>query len=92
MVGGKLYVIIVYDINVERVSKVCNFLRRYLTRVQNSVFEGELTDKQFAEIEHGLKRIIKKEEDSIRIYHFRTQEQVKLTTIGIEKAELCSII
>lgn len=87
-----MYVIIVYDINVDRVSKVCNFLRRYMTRVQNSVFEGEVTDKQYAEIEHGLKHIIKKDEDSIRCYSFRTQDQVKVTSLGVEKADLCNII
>lgn len=87
-----MYVIIVYDINVDRVSKVCNFLRRYLTRVQNSVLEGEITDKQYAEIEYGLKHIIKKDEDSVRLYSFRTQDQVKVTTLGVEKADLCNII
>jgi len=87
-----MYVIIVYDINVDRVSKVCNFLRRYMTRVQNSVFEGEVTDKQYAEIEYGLKHIINKNEDSIRCYSFRTQDQVRVTSLGIEKADLCNII
>jgi CRISPR-associated protein Cas2 len=87
-----MYVIIVYDINVDRVSRVCNFLRRYLTRVQNSVFEGEITDKQYAEIEYGLKQIMKKDEDSIRWYSFRTQDQVKVFNMGVEKADLCNII
>lgn len=87
-----MYVIIVYDINVDRVSRVCNYLRRYLTRVQNSVFEGEITDKQYAEIEYGLKQIMKKDEDSIRWYSFRTQDQVKVFNMGVEKADLCNII
>ena len=87
-----MYVIIVYDVNVDRVSKVCNFLRRYLARVQNSVLEGEITDKQYAEIEYGLKHITVKSEDSIRVYSFRTKDQVKVTNLGVEKADLCNII
>ena len=87
-----MFVIVVYDVSVDRVSKICNFLRRYLNRVQNSVFEGELTDKQFAEIEHWLKKTIKKDEDSIRFYSFRTQDQVKLTIMGVEKTDTCTII
>jgi len=87
-----VYVIIVYDVSVERVSKVCNFLRRYLVRVQNSVFEGDLTDRQFADIEHGLKKIIKKDEDSVRFYVIRSQDLVKVGNMGIEKADQCTII
>ena len=87
-----MYVIVVYDISGERVSKVLNFFRRYLNWVQNSVFEGELTDKQFAEIQHGLKKIINTKTDSVRFYTFRTQDAVKIKTLGIEKADISSII
>jgi len=85
-------VIIVYDISVDRVSKVCNFLRRYLVRVQNSVFEGDLTDRQFADVEYGLKQIIEKKEDSVRFYVIRSQDLVKVSNMGVEKGEQCTII
>jgi len=85
-------VIIVYDISVERVAKVCNFLRRYLVWVQNSVFEGELTDRQFTDVEYGLKKIIKKDKDSVRFYIIRSQDLVKVGNMGIEKADQCTII
>jgi len=87
-----VYVIIVYDISVDRVSKVCNFLRRYLVRVQNSVFEGDLTDRQFADVEYGLKQIIEKKEDSVRFYVIRSQDLVKVSNMGVEKGEQCTII
>ena len=35
-----MYVLIIYDINVERINKVYKFLKTYLNWVQNSVFEG----------------------------------------------------
>ncbi len=87
-----MYVIIVYDVSVDRVSKVCHYLRRYLNWVQNSVFEGNITNKQWKEIQHGLKRLTKDTEDSVRIYLFRTQDAVTVKTIGLEKGETCSII
>ncbi|MEM0492603.1 MAG: CRISPR-associated endonuclease Cas2, partial [Candidatus Thermoplasmatota archaeon] len=59
-----MYVIIVYDIGEERVSKICSFLRCFLSWVQNSVFEGELTESQFMRVEEGVKGIIDKDKDS----------------------------
>jgi len=38
-----VFVVLVYDVKQERVSKVLKVCRRYLTWVQNSVFEGEIT-------------------------------------------------
>lgn len=90
--GGNMYIIVVYDIAVGRVSKACNFLRRYLNWVQNSVFEGDITEKQFAGITHGLKNIIDSKSDSVRFYTFRTQDQVKIIKLGQEKADTCTII
>jgi len=87
-----MYIIIVYDVSVERVSKVCNFLRSYLSWVQNSVFEGEITDSQFMRIENGLKNIIDENIDSIRIYIMRIKDVMNVKTLGIEKANLNNII
>ena len=51
-----MYVIIVYDVNVERVSKVCNFLRQYLNWIQNSVFEGEITKAELLKIKKWIEK------------------------------------
>ena len=87
-----MYIIIVYDVSVERVSKVCNFLRSYLSWVQNSVFEGEITDSQLMRIENGLKNIIDQNIDSIRIYIMRIKDVMNVKTLGKEKANLDNII
>jgi len=87
-----MYVIIVYDVSVERVSKVCNFLRCFLSWVQNSVFEGELTESQFMRVESGLKDLIDETTDSIRVYIMRSKDVVKVKTVGLEKANLDTII
>jgi CRISPR-associated protein Cas2 len=80
-----VYVILVYDIGEKRVQKVCKLLRRYLNWIQNSVFEGEITPAKLKEAENHLKRIIKKEEDSIIIYKLRTENAFKKEVIGQEK-------
>ena len=87
-----MFVIIVYDMNVERVAKICQYLRRYLDWVQNSVFEGELTDSQFKRIKYDLKEMVHEDVDSVRIYSFRTKEQVKVETMGVLKADTGCII
>ena len=45
-----MYIIIVYDVNVDRVNKVNKFLKAYLHWQQNSVFEGKVTKSQYNEI------------------------------------------
>jgi CRISPR-associated protein Cas2 len=87
-----MYVIIVYDVNVERVAKICQYLRRYMDWVQNSVFEGELTDAEYKRIQHDVKDIIEEDEDSVRFYTFRTKDQVRIETLGIEKADTSCIV
>jgi len=87
-----MYIIIVYDINVERVSKICYFLRQYLNWIQNSVFEGEITRSQFFEIKAGLKKLINENEDSIIIYKMHSQHSFSKEHMGIEKADTSTII
>ena len=83
-----MYVILVYDIEQKRVGKACKFVRKYLSWVQNSVFEGELSAAKLKEIKMGLKRIIKEDKDSILIYKMRTRAVVNHETLGVEKNPL----
>lgn len=66
-----MFIILVYDIDVKRVGKVLKKCREYLNWVQNSVFEGEISDGNFKKMMIELERIIK-ESDSIIIYNMRT--------------------
>ena len=87
-----MYVIIVYDVSEKRVNKVCQFLRRYLNWIQNSVFEGELTISEIEKIKLELKKIINFEEDSIIFYMFRSEKAMKKFVMGINKAGIEHII
>ena len=60
--GGNMYVILVYDINLEEkegqkvlrnVYKIC---KKYLVHIQNSVFEGELLESQMLKLKTELNR------------------------------------
>ena len=87
-----MFVIIVYDMGVERVTKICQYLRRSMDWVQNSVFEGELTDAEYKRIQHDVKELIEADVDSVRFYTFRTKDQVKIETLGVEKADIGCIV
>lgn len=87
-----MYVVIVYDVSVERVSKVCNFLRRYLNWIQNSVFEGELSVGKLEEVKLGLKDIIDKNSDSILFFVASNDKWLKKEVLGIEKSPISQII
>lgn len=77
--------LIVYDVDVDRVTKVNKFLKMYLHWRQNSVFEGEVSISQFKKLKSGLKDIANEDKDSILIYNLKDRKNFKLEVIGIEK-------
>jgi CRISPR-associated protein Cas2 len=81
-----MYVIVVYDIEEKRITKVLKYLRGYLNWVQNSVFEGELTQEKFKEVQIGIKKMIKTEKDSVIFYQFSDESQVVKEVMGVEKS------
>jgi len=87
-----MYVIIVYDIEVERVNKVNKFLKLYLHWRQNSVFEGEISKAQLTEITEGLREIINEDMDSVIIYRLPSKRNLKLEILGVEKNQMDMIL
>ena len=87
-----MYVIIVYDVKVERVNKVKSFLRQHLFWIQNSVFEGELTNSEFKKVSDGLMEIIDKECDSLIIYKLMMEESLRREVLGVEKSPIDEIL
>jgi len=87
-----MYVIIVYDVEVQRINEVRKFLKTYLNWVQNSVFEGEVTESELERIKINLKEMINEHYDSILIYITRSQKAFKKTIIGQEKAPIDTIL
>jgi len=81
-----MYVIIVYDVEQSRVPKVCQYLKRWLNWVQNSVFEGELRESQLERIKRDLLDLIDHEYDSVYIYKLPHRKLIRKEVLGIEKA------
>jgi len=83
---------VVYDVRVERIDGVRQFLRQYLTWVQNSAFEGELTEGELEKVKIGLRKLIKEDEDSVLFYVVSSQKWIRKDVVGIEKAEVSTVI
>ena len=82
----------VYDVGVERINGVRQFLRQYLKWVQNSAFEGELSEGELEKVKVGLKRRIREDADSILFYVASSQKWIRKDVLGIEKAEASTVI
>ena len=87
-----MYLIIVYDAVPKRGAKLLKFLRQHLLWIQNSVFEGEVTESGFAKIKAGVKEIINEKKDSVIFYTFDSQNYTSREVLGLEKNETSSFI
>ena len=83
-----MYVILVYDINLEdkegqkvlrNVYKIC---KKYLVHIQNSVFEGELLESQLMKLKAELKIYIRDDKDSVIVFKSRNQRWMKKIFFG----------
>ncbi len=77
----------VYDVAVERVAKVLKVGRRYLTWVQNSVLEGELSRAQFERLKAEVREVIEESEDSVLFYLLRSPDWLDRQSLGVRKGE-----
>ncbi len=80
-----IFVIITYDVEEKRINKVRKKLKSYMTWVQNSVFEGELTEGKLEKCLTAINKIIDKEVDSIYVYKVSIPKNIEKSVIGKEK-------
>jgi CRISPR-associated protein Cas2 len=83
-----MYVILVYDMGKKRVAKMLKLCREYLNWIQNSVFEGEITEVKLKELLNRAKLFMNTEEDSIIIFKSREEKWLDKEIIGQEKNDL----
>lgn len=74
-----MYVVLVYDISKtengqKRWSHVFKTCKKYLSHIQNSVFEGELTKVQLLQLQQELKPYVDEELDSVIIFKSRQEK------------------
>jgi len=87
-----MYLILVYDICEKRVSKVMRVCRQYLTHIQNSVFEGKITDSNYKELILKINNICDFSVDSLIIFKFRSDSLFSKEVIGVKNAEVSNFI
>ena len=86
-----MYLILVYDVGEKKVSNMMKLCREYLQHVQNSVFEGEITQSHYRELVYRIGKIIRFDVDSVIIYEL-WNNNFKRNIIGVEKRNNNNII
>ncbi|WP_160711342.1 CRISPR-associated endonuclease Cas2 [Chitinophaga solisilvae] len=87
-----MYVILVYDMEQEKVTKMLKLCRRYLNWIQNSVFEGEITEVKLKELIIEAKAFMNTRKDSIIIFSSRDEKWLDKQVIGLEKNDLDNLL
>ncbi|MBP1664417.1 MAG: CRISPR-associated protein Cas2 [Bacteroidetes bacterium] len=83
-----MYVILVYDCGEKRVGKMLKLCRKYLNWIQNSVFEGEISEVKLKELVFKAEDIMELEEDSLIIFSGRTQKWMEKQIVGKERSSI----
>lgn len=79
-----MYVIVMYDVGQKRVGKMLKLCRRYLNWIQNSVFEGEISEVKLLELKHNALHIMEREEDSLIVFKTRQEKWLDKEIVGKE--------
>ncbi len=83
-----MLVLITYDVSVvseggkKRLRNIAKTCLDYGMRVQNSVFECEVTPAQFVELKNELMEIFDPEKDSLRFYMLGKKGRQKIEHVG----------
>ncbi|QAA21908.1 CRISPR-associated endonuclease Cas2 [Sporolactobacillus terrae] len=84
-----MYVILVYDISTEgNGAKVLRHVfktsKKYLTNVQKSVFEGEITPALLEQLRLELNQFIRSDLDSVVVFSSRQEKWLEKSFWGME--------
>lgn len=88
-----MYIILVYDIKSDeggqkawnKTFKIC---KKYLTHIQNSVFEGELSEAQLLKMKMELKSVIREDRDSLIVFKSRNEKWIPKEMWGLQEDKL----
>ncbi len=95
--GYTMYVILVYDIKSDEggqrvLSKTFKTCKKYLSHIQNSVFEGELSNSQIVKLQYELNDIIRRDKDSIILFKSRSDKWLEKEMWGIDTDKTSNFI
>lgn len=83
-----MYIILVYDCGEKRVGKMLKLCRKYLSWIQNSVFEGEITEVKLKELKLKAKIIMDEDVDSLIIFSSRDEKWLNKEIVGKERSSI----
>lgn len=87
-----MYLLLTYDIatstpqgrsRLRRIARICT---DYGQRVQNSVFECEISEAEFVKVRSKLLDVIDSEQDSLRIYQLGKNYKNKIEHYGVKES------
>ncbi len=87
-----MYVIITYDIGVERIDAVRITIKQYLNWVQNSVFEGQMSVSDLAELKSKINGLIDIAKDSVLVFTVNNPKWLEKNVIGASRSSTDNII
>ena len=92
-----MYVILVYDIKSDEggakvLNKTFKTCKKYLSHIQNSVFEGELSQSQIIKLQYELNDIIREDRDSIILFKSRNEKWLSKEMWGIKEDKTSNFI
>ena len=87
-----MYIILVYDVGQKRVGKMLKLCRKYLSWIQNSVFEGEISEVKLKELKVKASALMDLEIDSLIIFQTRQEKWLEKEIVGKERSTLDNII
>ena len=95
--GGKMYLILVYDIVMDQqgpriLPKVFKTCKKYLTHIQNSVFEGEISVAQKLKLQLELQSFIRQDKDSLIVFGSRNERWLEKEFWGMEDDKMSRFI
>lgn len=83
-----MYIILVYDCGEKRVAKMLKLCRKYLNWIQNSVFEGEISNVRLLELKMKAHDIMDMEKDSMIIFSNTNSNWLKKEIVGKERSSI----
>ncbi len=83
-----MYVILMYDVGEKRVGKMLKLCRKYLNWIQNSVFEGEITEVKLEELKSKASYFMDKSYDSLIVFKSRNEKWLDKEIVGKEPSSI----
>lgn len=82
-----MFVILAYDVDSKRVNKIRKITKKYLTPVQESVFEGFIGESKLNKLKNELQNSIDALTDSVIIYNLGSTCFAQKESLGFPNSD-----